>query len=188
MNLELGKILFAGVKSIGDLFLKEIKEKMQDNNLTADAKEKISKSRNEIIGKYADIYEVKNGELKLYTKNSNMPEFIKNTDFADGFYLKDGENLSLDKNLTDIINEEIDLSKQKILEEEKDFLNSQKVKGEEYEVNEIGDSKKYVFLTRRSNGAEFQEFIPDELYYNLLKQDDKSNIVLIYDGEKYLIK
>ena len=80
MNLELGKILFAGVKSIGDLFLKEIKEKMQDNNLTADAKEKISKSRNEIIGKYADIYEVKNGELKLYTKNSNMPEFIKNTD------------------------------------------------------------------------------------------------------------
>ena len=43
MNLELGSMLLAGAKSLGTLLLKEIKDKMQSNNLTVNAKEKINK-------------------------------------------------------------------------------------------------------------------------------------------------
>ena len=187
MNLELGSMLLAGAKSLGTLLLKEIKDKMQSNNLTVNAKEKIIKKRNEIIGNYADIYEVKNGEMKLFSKDNKQPEFIGATDLENGFYEKVDNNFKLNKNLTNKINEELNLSKNKIIEEEKEFINSQKKEGEEYIVDEIGDDEKYVFLTRKSTGQSFQEFISDELYSKLLEQD-LSDIILVYDGEKYSIK
>ena len=188
MNLELGSMLLAGAKSLGTLLLKEIKNKMQNNNLTVNAKEKINKERNEIIENYADIYEVKNGEMKLLSKNNKTPEFIGATDLENGFYEKQENTFKLNKNLTDKINEELNLSKNRIIEEEKEFINSQKNIGEEYVVDEIGDDEKYVFLTRKSTGKSFQEFIPDELYNELLSQEKPSNIILVFDGEKYNIK
>ena len=46
MNLELGNMLLEGAKSLGTLLLKEIKNKMQNINLTVNAKEKKNKERN----------------------------------------------------------------------------------------------------------------------------------------------
>ena len=184
MNLELGSVLLAGAKSLGTLLLKEIRNKMQNSNLTVKAKEKINEERNEIIENYADIYEVKNGEMKLFSKNNKSPEFIGATDLENGFYEKQENTFKLNKNLTDKINEELNLSKNRIIE----FINSQKHVGEEYLVDEIGDDEKYVFLTRKSTGKSFQEFIPDELYSELLSQENPSNIILVFDGEKYNIK
>lgn len=188
MNLDIGNFLLSNVKSLGTLFLKEIKNYMQDQNITIDAKSKINKKRNELIENYADIYEVKNGELKLYSKGNSMPIFVENTDLESGFYKKRDEKLELDENLTNKINEEIDLSKQQILKEEKEFIASQKQEGEEYIVDEIGDDEKYVFLTRKSTGTDFQEYIDDELYNKLLNVNDKSNIILIYENGNYRLK
>lgn len=44
-----------------------------------------------------------------------------------------------------------------------------RVEGETYIIDEVGDDAKYVFLTRESDNLEFQEFnISDELYNQIL--------------------
>ena len=187
MNLELGTLIFEGAKSLGNLFLKEIKEKMQNNNISQNAKIKINKNRNEIIASYGDIYEARNGEFKLYRKGNCIPEYIGATDLNNGFYIKENNSFKLDKNLTKKINEELEKNKNYILKEEKEFIKSKKVKGEEYIVDEIGDDEKYIFLTRKKTNEEFQEFISDE-FYNKLLNENKENLVLIFNGKDYEIK
>ena len=188
MNLDIGNMLIQGVKNIGESLLKELKNYMSSQNLTENAKIKVQENRNKIINNYADIYEIRNGEISLYSKDNINPEFIESTNLQNGFYnFQDGEYV-LDQELTNKINQEIELSKQQVIEEEKKFIESQKVDGEEYKVDEIGDDEKYVFLTRTSNGTEFQEFISDDLYKELLMQNNKSDITLVYTDGKYTIK
>ncbi len=188
MNLELGNLLLAGAKSLGTLFLKEIKNNMQNQNITVNAKSKINHARNEIIKEYANIYEVKNGEINLFSKEKERPEFIGITDLKNGFYEMKNGKLNFNEELTNEINEELNTSKNSILEEEREYISSLKVSGEEYTVDEIGDDEKYIFLTRNKTGEEFQEFISDELYNELLNEKDKSNIILVFNGEEYKIK
>lgn len=59
--------------------------------------------------------------------------------------------------------------------------------GEIYEVDEIGDDEKYVFLTRLSDQAQMQEFnISNELYNELLN-DRREELRLIYKNGEYKI-
>lgn len=59
--------------------------------------------------------------------------------------------------------------------------------GEIYEVDEIGDDEKYVFLTRLSDKAQMQEFnISNELYNELLN-DKSEELRVIYKNGEYKI-
>ena len=59
--------------------------------------------------------------------------------------------------------------------------------GEIYEVDEIGDDEKYVFLTRLSDQAQMQEFnISNELYNELLN-DKSDELRVIYRNGEYKI-
>lgn len=59
--------------------------------------------------------------------------------------------------------------------------------GEIYEVDEIGDDEKYVFLTRLSDKAQLQEFnISNELYNELLN-DKSDELRVIYRNGEYKI-
>lgn len=61
------------------------------------------------------------------------------------------------------------------------------IEGETYIIDEIGDDEKYVFLTRKSDNKEFQEFnVSDELYNKIL--NDSSIIELIFENGEYKIK
>lgn len=59
------------------------------------------------------------------------------------------------------------------------------IDGELYEVDEIGDDKKYFFLTRLSDGMTKQEFdISDELYEQALRSQEPQ-LILVYDKGEY---
>lgn len=59
--------------------------------------------------------------------------------------------------------------------------------GEIYEVDEIGDDEKYVFLTRLSDKAQMQEFnISNELYNELLN-DKSDELRVVYRNGEYKI-
>ena len=78
--------------------------------------------------------------------------------------------------------------KNDIILKEKERLNQNRVEGEKYIVDEIGDDEKYVYLTRSSNGAEFQEFeISDQLYEELLNENTNEEINLVYSNGEYKI-
>ena len=60
--------------------------------------------------------------------------------------------------------------------------------GEIYEVDEIGDDEKYVFLTRLSDKAQMQEFdISNKLYNELLNCKNEELKVVFHNGEYKII-
>lgn len=97
------------------------------------------------------------------------------------------------KEYKEIIEQEIE---KKIEQDMFKFLNEIKrklfkmdnaIEGETYIIDEIGDDEKYVFLTRKSDNKEFQEFnISDELYNKIL--NDSSIMELIFENGEYKIK
>ncbi len=155
---------------------------------TEDSKAKYQVESRKIIKQYGDIYEVKNGEEKHYNINSEYPEFIKQTELKDGYYIMQNENLEYKEDLTQSINKSLMNLKNSIATEEKDFLKNCRVNGAEYKLDEIGDDEKYIYLTKVSDNTEFQEYdISDELYNSLLK-DNRDEIYLTYNNGKYEIK
>lgn len=197
MNIEIGSLLVAGAKSLGETVLNELKNYLdnkknwgQETNLklSEDAKVEILEGERKILGQYTDIYQIKNEEIYAFNNNEE-PEYIGNTELENGIYRKNENNeYQLDINLNQEINNKISEMKNDIILKEKERLNQNRVEGEKYIVDEIGDDEKYVYLTRSSNGAEFQEFeISDQLYEELLNENTNEEINLVYSNGEYKI-
>lgn len=197
MNIEIGSLLVAGAKSLGETLLNELKNYLdnkknwgQETNLklSEDARVEVLEGERKILGQYTDIYQIRNGEI--YKFNNNVePEYIGNTELENGIYRKNENNeYQLDINLNQEINNKISEMKNDIILKEKETLNQNRVEGEKYIVDEIGDDEKYVYLTRTSNGTEFQEFeISDQLYEELLNENTNEKINLVYSNGEYKI-
>ena len=68
-----------------------------------------------------------------------------------------------------IANEDIDRDEDMVGDRENMLESEFRKEGEIYEVDEIGDDEKYVFLTRLSDKAQMQEFdISNKLYNNFI--------------------
>ena len=197
MNIEIGSLLVAGAKSLGETLLNELKNYLdnkknwgQETNLklSEDARVEVLEGERKILGQYTDIYQIRNGEI--YKFNNNVePEYLGNTELENGIYRKNENNeYQLDINLNQEINNKISEMKNDIILKEKERLNQNRVEGEKYIVDEISDDEKYVYLTRTSNGTEFQEFeISDQLYEELLNENTNEKINLVYSNGKYKI-
>ena len=118
-------------------------------------------------------------------QNQNIQEI----QLENGIYRKNENNeYQLDINLNQEINNKISEMKNDIILKEKERLNQNRVEGEKYIVDEIGDDEKYVYLTRTSNGTEFQEFeISDQLYEEILNENTNEKINLVYSNGEYKI-
>ena len=196
MNIEIGSLLVAGAKSLGETLLNELKNYLDNKKnwgqeanlkLSEDAKVEVLEGERKILGQYTDIYQIRNGEI--YKFNNNVePEYIGNTELENGIYRKNENNeYQLDINLNQEINNKISEMKNDIILKEKERLNQNRVEGEKYIVDEIGDEK-YVYLTRTSNGTEFQEFeISDQLYEEILNENTNEKINLVYSNGEYKI-
>jgi len=197
VNIEIGSLLVAGAKSLGETLLNELKNYLdnkknwgQETNLklSEDARVEVLEGERKILGQYTDIYQIRNGEI--YKFNNNVePEYIGNTELENGIYRKNENNeYQLDINLNQEINNKISEMKNDSILKEKERLNQNRVEGEKYIVDEIGDDEKYVYLTRTSNGTEFQEFeISDQLYEELLNENTNEKINLVYSNGEYKI-
>ncbi len=197
MNIEIGSLLVAGAKSLGETLLNELKNYLdnkknwgQETNLklSEDARVEVLEGERKILGQYTDIYQIRNGEIYKFNNNEE-PEYIGNTELENGIYRKNENNeYQLDINLNQEINNKISEMKNDIILKEKERLNQNRVEGEKYIVDEIGDDEKYVYLTRTSNGTEFQEFeISDQLYEELLNENTNEKINLVYSNGEYKI-
>ena len=87
-----------------------------------------------------------------------------------------------------IANEDIDKD-ENIIGDRENMLESEfRKEGEIYEVDEIGDDEKYVFLTRLSDKAQMQEFdISNKLYNELLNCKNDELKVVFHNGEYKII-
>ena len=197
MNIEIGSLLVAGAKSLGETLLNELKNYLDNKKnwgqgtnlkLSEDARVEMLEGERKILGQYTDIYQIKNGEIYKFNNNEE-PEYLGNTELENGIYRKNENNeYQLDINLNQEINNKISEMKNDIILKEKERLNQNRVEGEKYIVDEIGDDEKYVYLTRSSNGAEFQEFeISDQLYEELLNENTNEEINLVYSNGEYKI-
>lgn len=197
MNIEIGSLLVAGAKNLGETLLNELKNYLDNKKnwgqgtnlkLSEDARVEVLEGERKILGQYTDIYQIRNGEI--YKFNNNVePEYIGNTELENGIYRKNENNeYQLDINLNQEINNKISEIKNDIILKEKERLNQNRVEGEKYIVDEIGDDEKYVYLTHTSNGTEFQEFeISDQLYEELLNENTNEKINLVYSNGEYKI-
>ena len=87
-----------------------------------------------------------------------------------------------------IANEDIDKD-ENIIGDRENMLESEfRKEGEIYEVDEIGDDEKYVFLTRLSDKAQMQEFdISNKLYNELLNCKNEELKVVFHNGDYKII-
>ena len=88
-----------------------------------------------------------------------------------------------------IANEDVDRD-ENIIGDRENMLESEfRKEGEIYEVDEIGDDEKYVFLTRLSDKAQMQEFdISNKLYNELLNCKNEELKVVFHNGEYKIIE
>ena len=180
-------------KEIGETLIEELNNYMNNNQLTQDSKVKIQKETRQMLKQYDEIYEVKNRTVYKYTKNKEYPEVIKDmyNGQKDGYYnLDDSKTLIYNKKLNNEINQKKNEIKNKVINEQNNYLDSCRLKGEEYTVDELGDDEKYVYLTRKSDGLEFQDFNITNFVYEEIKESfkNKKNPTLIWNGNEYVIK
>ena len=180
-------------KGIGETLIKELSNYMNNNQLTDDAKVKVQNETREMLKEYNGIYEVKNRVVYEYTKNSKYPELKKAlyNGQKNGYYtLQDLETNTFNQELNNEIDQKKNEIKNKIINEQNKYLDSCRLKGEEYIVDELGDDEKYVYLTRKSDNVEFQDFkITDEMYERIKESfQDKQTPTLIWNGNEYVMK
>ena len=92
------------------------------------------------------------------------------------------------ENINIIADENVDRD-ENIIGDRENMLESEfRKEGEIYEVDEIGDDEKYVFLTRLSDKAQMQEFdISNKLYNELLNCKNEELKVVFHNGEYKII-
>ena len=195
-NMDLGLLkneILDFTKEIGNKFIKEITNYMENQKMTNDSKIEFQNKRLELLKSYKELYEVRDRGVYKYTSKLEYPEF--NRDLYDnqknGFYLleKDG-SLVYDTNLNNEINKKLNDLKTEIIKKQNESLNSIRKKGEEYVVDELGDDDKNIYLTRKKDNFEFEDFkISDALYEKIKKRNEKGEeTILIWDGNEYIIK
>ncbi len=180
-------------KGIGETLIKELSNYMNNNQLTDDSKVKVQNETRKMLKEYNGIYEVKNRVVYEYTKNSEYPELKKElyNGQKNGYYtLQDLETNTFNQELNNEIDQKKNEIKNKIINEQNKYLDSCRLKGEEYIVDELGDDEKYVYLTRKSDNVEFQDLkITDEMYENIKESfRNKQTPTLIWNGKEYVMK
>lgn len=100
--------------------------------------------------------------------------------FELGKNLAQNSNQAIEKFL-DTFQKEI----QKQIKNDNEVLTDFRKEGEIYEVDEIGDDEKYVFLTRESDGKNMQEFEISDRLYNELLNDKSEKLELKYENGEY---
>ncbi len=180
-------------KGIGETLIKELSNYMNNNQLTDDSKVKVQNETRKMLKEYNGIYEVKNRVVYEYTKNSEYPELKKElyNGQKNGYYtLQDLETNTFNQELNNEIDQKKNEIKNKIINEQNKYLDSCRLKGEEYIVDELGDDEKYVYLTRKSDNVEFQDLkITDEMYENIKESfRNKQTPTLIWNGNEYVMK
>ena len=87
-----------------------------------------------------------------------------------------------------IADENIDRDEDMVGDRENMLESEFRKEGEIYEVDEIGDDEKYVFLTRLSDKAQMQEFdISNKLYNELLNCKNEELKVVFHNGDYKII-
>ena len=98
-----------------------------------------------------------------------------------------GDENTIEK-INTIANEDIDRDEDIVGDRENMLESEFRKEGEIYEVDEIGDDEKYVFLTRLSDKAQMQEFdISNKLYNELLNCKNEELKVVFHNGEYKII-
>ena len=98
-----------------------------------------------------------------------------------------GDENSFEK-INTIANEDIERDEDMVGDRENMLESEFRKEGEIYEVDEIGDDEKYVFLTRLSDKAQMQEFdISNKLYNELLNCKNEELKVVFHNGEYKII-
>lgn len=193
MNLEVLKdktLDFA--RSIGNIFIKELEKSMNSSKMTDVSKENFQNVKKEILSEY-NIYEVKDRGVYKYSKNLEYPEFNKElySGQKNGYYImNDSKELIYDEQLNSEINQKLNNAKDEILKNQNQMLNNYRKKGEEYIVDELGDDDKKVYLTRKSDNLEFEDFeISDELYRKIQEKNmTGEESILVWNGNYYVLK
>ena len=100
----------------------------------------------------------------------------------------DGKGKNSFEKINTIANEDIDRDEDMVGDRENMLESEFRKEGEIYEVDEIGDDEKYVFLTRLSDKAQMQEFdISNKLYNELLNCKNEELKVVFHNGEYKII-
>lgn len=179
-------------KDISQSFLKEIKNYIENQNLTDDSKIELQNKKNEIIKSFGEVYEVRDRGVYKYNHESKYPEFRRElyTGQKNGFYLLKNDELIYEQYLNEEINQKINKAKKEIIENQNKYLEECRKVGEEYSIDELGDDKKTMYLIRESDKLEFQDFkLSDELYEEIQELNkNKVNFTLVWNGDNYEIK
>lgn len=193
MNLSFIKEKVTNVfDKIGENIMDELNNYIKNNQMTSDSKKKLQNEKNEILRRYEKIGEVKDRGVYVYSNENKNPEFNRElyNGEKNGFYLIKDNKLVFDEKLNDDIVTKINLAKSKIINEQNKALENYRKIGEEYTVTELADDDKYMYLRRKSDGVEFQDFnLSDELYEEIKKRNIiKQDTTLIWNGQEYDIK
>lgn len=195
-GLELNNILNKVsdfTKDFGNKLISELSNAIANNKLTNESKIKLQDKTRDIIKSHGEVYEVKNRGVYKYSLDSKYEELQKGMYLGQekGFYiLDDGGNLRYDEELNKTIKNEINIEKSSILKQQQKEMDEFRKVGEIYIVDELGDDERYVYLTRKSDNKEMQDFnISDELY-DKIKENNKNGkkTELTWNGKIYEIK
>lgn len=195
-GLELNNILNKVsdfTKDFGNKLISELSNTIANNKLTNESKIKLQDKTRDIIKSHGEVYEVKNRGVYKYSLDSKYEELQKGMYLGQekGFYiLDDGGNLRYDEELNKTIKNEINIEKSSILKQQQKEMDEFRKVGEIYIVDELGDDERYVYLTRKSDNKEMQDFnISDELY-DKIKENNRNGkkTELTWNGKEYEIK
>ena len=179
-------------KEVGKNIIEEITNYMDNQQLTSDSKVELQNRTRDMLKEYDGIYEVKNRVVYKHTKDSQLPVLVKNlyNGQENGYYTLNNNSLVYNQELNEQINQKINQIKKEVIEEQNRYLNSCRIDGEEYIVDEVGDDEKYIYLTRKSDNMEFQDINISNQLYEKLKEELKSKKepTLIWNGKEYIIK
>ena len=195
-GLELNNILNKVsdfTKDFGNKLISELSNTIANNKLTNESKIKLQDKTRDIIKSHGEVYEVKNRGVYKYSLDSKYEELQRGMYLGQekGFYiLDDGGNLRYDEELNKTIKNEINIEKSSILKQQQKEMDEFRKVGEIYIVDELGDDERYVYLTRKSDNKEMQDFnILDELY-DKIKENNRNGkkTELTWNGKIYEIK
>ena len=171
------------------------------NKITTKYRDKMLLERSSILNNYASKTSKKGEMYYIYGKNSKMENGYNlcicekeksrivieeaTNNLPEGAEIgsvlrKNEDNYILDEEATSIISEEIENMKERILEEQTEFLSSNRIEGHIYELSEKNEDRAWLFdiTNNSSEGIEEIDF-PQELL-----ADSKEGDLFIYkDGE-----
>ena len=195
MDFNLGNIvnkLNNFTKDEANNLINELNNALANNNLNSENKVRLQEEKRDIVKKHGEIYEVKNRGVYKYSKESEYEILQKGmyNGEKNGYYkLDDNGNLKFDETLNKQIAKEINIAKSNLLKEQQQELNSFRKEGDTYIVDELGDDEKYIYLTRKSDGKEMQDFKISNELYNKIKENNKKGIesILKWNGKEYIL-